>query len=325
MSALKGRSASRSWAISRGWTLRVRGSLCKSSNGKPGRYMTGLTTPRCSEAEALPRYIKEGNQLLIIMRLANYHTSEDIHSVQLNTWSVSELTNRYTIVIDYDRKLIGTLHVHSIDFTDRLKVKYARKDLTLHQFKWIVMHNVIRDNAGSITANQKLFDECERTLVTATQKDDRMEGMGVSKQIYSIMRHCSVSRMMLTETYNLLRDMKMDHPITGAHHSSLLRLEERLRQSLFYVEETHTSSKDLLSLHFGTASHRTNELVRLLTLLNAIFIPLSFIAGFYGMNFEYMPGVSQPIPGIDGVWCVIFLMLCVSSGLLLWFYTRGWL
>eukprot|EP01064_Diplonema_japonicum_P007474 TRINITY_DN1510_c0_g2_i1.p1 TRINITY_DN1510_c0_g2~~TRINITY_DN1510_c0_g2_i1.p1 ORF type:complete len:371 (+),score=62.36 TRINITY_DN1510_c0_g2_i1:75-1115(+) len=274
----------------------------------------------CYEPEALPKYMKDGEQVLIIMRLSTYHTIDDLERLKLTTWSVSELTNRYTIMVDYDKKLITTMHAHEVGFTEKVKKKYMTKGLTVNQFKWMLMHMVIRDNEQSIHVNKKLFDESETSLVLATHNDETARGL--SKNIYSVMRRCSVNRMMLGETYNLLRDMQLDHP---RRLSSLITLEEHLRQSLFYIEEIHTSSKDLLSLHFGTAAHRTNDLVRLLTLLNAIFIPLSFIAGFYGMNFDYMPGLTQPIEGVEGVWLVGMFMIVVSSGLMFWFKVKGWL
>jgi magnesium transporter len=68
-------------------------------------------------------------------------------------------------------------------------------------------------------------------------------------------------------------------------------------------------------------SFRTNEIMKVLTLMASIFIPLTFIAGIYGMNFEAMPELSKP-------WAypmVISIMVAVAVGMLWYFRRRGWL
>ncbi len=65
-------------------------------------------------------------------------------------------------------------------------------------------------------------------------------------------------------------------------------LEHVRRMSKFTQQQQHELDS-LLQLHFSMVSHRTNAIVRTLTLLSAIFMPLSLIAGIYGMNFEHMP------------------------------------
>jgi len=46
-------------------------------------------------------------------------------------------------------------------------------------------------------------------------------------------------------------------------------------------------------LHFSAVAHRTNEIMRVLTVLSAIFLPLGLVAGIFGMNFEYMPELKM--------------------------------
>jgi len=91
------------------------------------------------------------------------------------------------------------------------------------------------------------------------------------------------------------------------------------------VIDTVESLRDVLAgamdLYMTAVSNRMNEVMKVLTIIATIFIPLSFFAGLYGMNFEYMPelGVRWAYPALLG------FMASVAGGMLLLFRRRGWL
>lgn len=66
-------------------------------------------------------------------------------------------------------------------------------------------------------------------------------------------------------------------------------LVEHIERVLKFAVSQKQESEALVQLHFSAVAHRTNEIMRVLTLISAIFLPLSLIAGIFGMNFEYMP------------------------------------
>ena len=78
--------------------------------------------------------------------------------------------------------------------------------------------------------------------------------------------------------------------------------------------------KDLTDLHLSFLSQSTNKVMKTLTIVASIFIPLTFIAGVYGMNFRFMPELEQPwgYPAIVGV------MLVASLGLLIYMKRKKW-
>jgi magnesium transporter len=82
--------------------------------------------------------------------------------------------------------------------------------------------------------------------------------------------------------------------------------------------------RDLISgamdLHLSAISNRLNDVMKRLTVIATIFLPLSFIAGVYGMNFVHMPELAWKY-GYLLVWLV---MLSVGSSMLLWFKRKGW-
>lgn len=91
------------------------------------------------------------------------------------------------------------------------------------------------------------------------------------------------------------------------------------------VTEVVESYRELVSAVANTyltvVSHRTNEVMKVLTIMASIFIPLTFMAGIYGMNFEYMPELNFRY-GYPLLWLA---MLIVGGGMVLFFYRKGWL
>lgn len=101
-------------------------------------------------------------------------------------------------------------------------------------------------------------------------------------------------------------------------------LRDLYDHSVMVVETTETLREmltGLLEIHLSTASNRMNEIMRVLTIIATIFMPLTFIAGIYGMNFQHMPELPEPLcyPG------VLLLMLLVGGGMTIFFRRRRWL
>jgi magnesium transporter len=95
------------------------------------------------------------------------------------------------------------------------------------------------------------------------------------------------------------------------------------------VETYRELTADLRDLHMSSISNRINDTMRVLTIISTIFIPLTFIAGIYGMNFDYGEG-TRPLnmPELYWYWgypaCLAF-MAVTAIGLVIFFYRRGWL
>lgn len=92
-------------------------------------------------------------------------------------------------------------------------------------------------------------------------------------------------------------------------------------QMMDLVETYREMASNLLDVYLSSVSNRLNEAMRFLTVISTIFIPLSFLVGVYGMNFERMPELKWAW-GYPAVWVVIV----VSAGSMLYFFKRrGWM
>ena len=113
-----------------------------------------------------------------------------------------------------------------------------------------------------------------------------------------------------------------DSEVIGESTAPYLRdLYDHVIQVMDTVETYRDMVSGLLDLYMSMVSNRMNEVMKVLTIFAAIFIPLTFIAGIYGMNFEHMPELSTRW----GYPAVLGLMLIVAGGLLYYFKRKDWL
>ncbi len=77
----------------------------------------------------------------------------------------------------------------------------------------------------------------------------------------------------------------------------------------------------LFDIHFSVVANKTNDIIKFLTIFSAIWLPLSFMAGVYGMNFENMPELKTSY----GYFIVLGSMALVAGGLLIYFWRKGWI
>lgn len=98
-------------------------------------------------------------------------------------------------------------------------------------------------------------------------------------------------------------------------------VQERIQRVLRHANASQLDIDALVQVHFSAASERTNQIVRMLTVISAIFLPLNLIAGIFGMNFEHMPLEESGY----GVWLVFTVMLILILGLLRYFRRQRWL
>ena len=77
----------------------------------------------------------------------------------------------------------------------------------------------------------------------------------------------------------------------------------------------------MLDIYLSSVSNRLNEVMKVLTIIATIFIPLTFIAGVYGMNFKNMPELAWP----DGYYMALGMMGAVALIMVIFFWKKGWI
>jgi magnesium transporter len=96
---------------------------------------------------------------------------------------------------------------------------------------------------------------------------------------------------------------------------------EHIERVLSHVRRLESSSEAAVQMYFAAQSNRTNAIMRTLTVLTAIFLPLNLVTGFFGMNFEGLPLIHSA----RGFWAIFGMMLLVGIGLSVFFWRKRYI
>jgi magnesium transporter len=150
----------------------------------------------------------------------------------------------------------------------------------------------------------------------------------VLKKIHRIKRELLVLRRAIWPHRDLINALIRDNYdlISPTVEVYLRDCYDHIVQLIDMVETYREIAHSLMEIYLSSVSNRTNEVMRLLTVISSIFIPLTFIVGVYGMNFDTskpgnMPELGMPY-GYTLCWMV---MLAIAGTLLYYFGSKGWL
>jgi Mg2+ and Co2+ transporter CorA len=96
---------------------------------------------------------------------------------------------------------------------------------------------------------------------------------------------------------------------------------EHIQRVVHHVRRLEQNAETAVQLHFSVQSHRTNDIMRVLTVLTAVFLPLNLIAGIFGMNFEFVPLVHKA----GGFWIAMGAMASIALLLVVVFWRKRFL
>jgi magnesium transporter len=137
---------------------------------------------------------------------------------------------------------------------------------------------------------------------------------------------CEDQRGAITEWIDALDEWPAPHDDAMRRERDVLRVRSRdvlehIERVLTHVRRLESSSESAVQMHFAAQGHRTNRIMRTLTVLTAIFLPLNLITGFFGMNFEALPLIHSA----RGFWIAAGLLLVLGVGLSWYFWRKNYL
>lgn len=133
--------------------------------------------------------------------------------------------------------------------------------------------------------------------------------------------------LLLRRTIYPMREMiskfeKLDEPIINSDIKVFIRdLYDHTIKVIENIDVLRDMSSGLIDLYMNSASYKMNEIMKVLTIMSAIFIPITFIAGLYGMNFVNMPELHQK----NGYFIILGVMLVVLIGMLIFLKRKKWI
>jgi magnesium transporter len=263
------------------------------------------------DPEHLPKYERIGAVTFIIVRAIDETAARDCSTVQ-------EMTRKVAIFFSTD--FLITIHRTEQPFMAALIAKYQspppagaeRRKSFLPRVLIEIINAVIETYGRPLAEAESAIDKFEATVF------GEHELGGLLQRIYTEKRRVTQMRRMLSHTLDVVQRLV---PASEPTAPLFQDLRENAESMYAYAEELGEDVNSLLSIQLALASHRTNEVVRVLTVFSVFFLPLTFIVGIYGMNFEFMPELGHRW----GYPAIMIAMGVVTLVIYTWFRRRGWL
>ncbi len=137
---------------------------------------------------------------------------------------------------------------------------------------------------------------------------------------------CEDQRSAVQDWIEALEGWEANEAIGGQRGLELLKVRSRdvlehIERVVHHVRRLEQNAETAVQMHFSAQSNRTNDIMRTLTALTAVFLPLNLIAGIFGMNFEFIPLIHERA----GFWWAMASMAGVAVGLSVYFWRKRYL
>ncbi|MBT8300960.1 MAG: magnesium/cobalt transporter CorA, partial [Maribacter sp.] len=161
-----------------------------------------------------------------------------------------------------------------------------------------------------------VIESLEDQLINTQEANIKGEIHGLKKELLVLRKSISPLREAIG------RFSKTDSSFVEESSIVFIRdLYDHTIQIMDMVETYRDMLNGLQDLYLTEVSFKMNKVMQLLTLIATIFIPLTFLAGIYGMNFDYMPELHWKY----GYFVLVGIMLIIFIGLLLYFKRKKWI
>ncbi len=179
-----------------------------------------------------------------------------------------------------------------------------------------IVRNIIDRYTPIILALEARLDELEEQMLEAPSDDLLAELVTYNSQLKKLRRIFGYQQAILSELPRSESSILSEH--NRHEFQDVFEQMERLASLSAMLQEL---TRDLIDGYISISSHRLNNIMKILTIASVIFLPLTFIAGIYGMNFENMPELKSTY----GYFFVLGVLILVAGGLLVTFKRMRWI
>ena len=264
----------------------------------------------------------------------------------LNTTRRTKLDELHDILFFNIKSLLPTEHsdnisVEHISFLIKegilVSFQEKRSDFFAHIRERIRTHSgIVRTKKADYLLYLLLDAIMENFYITIEAEEDKVELLiSLSKTsanpsiLVQIEKHrdnfnfLKRSIIPLRDSLYSIKSIKDDDVFNAIAHenfSFFARLHQKSLELLDQIDDDMVTLDSASNFFFSSQNHKMNEIMKTLTIVSAIFIPLTFIVGVYGMNFENMPELKNP----NGYYIVIGFMFSIVIGMVYYFKKRNW-
>ena len=240
----------------------------------------------------LPKIERTPEYVFIILRAYTAAENEKVVGVQ-------QISNKVAFFID-DKTLI-TIHRPSFKFIENTPTNFkSPDDAALYLFNELLM-----------TYDEPIRKQVDK--MDAFEQDIFLRGgsdLSVEK-LYFEKSKARLTKKILLITQNVFDQLRVDDTLA----STLQDLKDTILHLILRSEEMIDDATSLLNSHMTFTAQKNNDVMKLLTVFSAFFLPLTFIVGVYGMNFVNMPELKWE----NGYFIALLVMLVIALFIFVWF------
>jgi magnesium transporter len=228
------------------------------------------------QPEHLPKYEIVDDVQFMILRF-------NINSGNCNAATIQELTDKITLFFT-DTFLI-TIHKTEAPFLEPIRKRYITPGRCISMTEVIskIVWNALETFDARANYLSEQVDIYENEIMRRNTNNNQMEAL------YLIKREASLAHkvlMLMQEPINHIFPKQGEEPMVQDVKDQHLKMRTLYGQVLDEVN-------NLMNLFMSFSSQKTNDVMKVLTIFSVFFMPLTFVAGIYGMNFEFMPELKQ--------------------------------
>lgn len=199
--------------------------------------------------------------------------------------------------------------VHRSNFPFLLDIKDTLDSSTdIHHLVIHIFNHIVNSYVEPASWHASHMDEIEKVIFLKDLKRVSQE------DLYYQKAELRISKKLLLLTQSVLNQYAM--PVE--HQTALQDVKDSLVRLILEYEEALEDSNSLMNTYLSLTAQKSNDVMKLLTIFSAFFLPLTFIVGVYGMNFDIMPELKWHY----GYLFVVLLMLAISLIIYFWFRRR---
>ncbi len=240
----------------------------------------------------LPKLENTAEYTFIILRA--YTASEDEKAIE-----VGQISNKIAFFVN--KQAVITIHRASFSFLNNLPDNFDSSDeLVLH-----IINELLQTFEIPIKTQSEKMDALEQSIFLKGGNDLSIE------KLYFEKSKARLTKKILVIMQSVFNQFKVDESL----HTNLQDVKDTLLDLTLRTEEVVEDANSLLNSYMSFQAKKSNDVMKLLTVFSAFFLPLTFIAGVYGMNFENMPELRWDY----GYFLTLLGMLIIAIGIFLWF------
>jgi magnesium transporter len=274
-------------------------------------HLHQLAIEDCAHLDQRPKIEEYGDHLFLV--------------IQAFTWSSprAKRLSLHEVHAFLGERYLVTVHADVVPALDEVWRRVSSDKLALGRgvdfVYYLVADAVVDSNFPVLDRIEDELEELEDVVLESPKREQL-------RRIFQLKRHLVAMRKVLSPQRDTLAMLARRGDPRVSERTALYFRD--VYDHLSRINESIDAKRDVLGnaldAYLSSVSNRTNEIVKYLTLLSAVFLPLSFVVGFFGQNFENFPGIPQWVHSDALMHVMIAICIATPLGMMLLFRHKRW-